>query len=270
MPLYRKFVRIDVSLKSMQVISQSRSRHTRLSELVTRLHERSGLSLRAFARELGVTHTTVGSWKKGQGNLDEASLGAIAATSGSTRDQLDLYLEGRLSLDDYLEGKSSHIPLPLVEQSLKNYSPQELNQLLKACADAITLRVGVESDGKKNRVATVTLDDDGFLPPLSLRGGRRLKNLVLAEGQRRGWESSDFINAGCDAKLYQVIMAEDWIGRHPAPQLIAPLSALLSKVERWDGDNPILMNEKYSRVEELWETLEKLENGNGLTLNHHH
>lgn len=244
----------------MQVTSP---RHTRLSELVVQLHERSGLSGRAFAQRLGVSHTALGTWKKGGGNLDEASLDAIAHTAGSTRDQLNLYLEGKISLGEYLEGRSPVVPLPLVEQSLKSYSSQELSQLLKACAEAITLRV--ESDGKKNGVATVNRDDDTFLSPLSLKGGRRLKNLVLAEGRRRGWKKSDFVNAGCDAELYQVIMEEDWFQRYPAPQLIAPLAALLSKVERWNGDNPVLTEGSYrNRVEELWAELER----NGIALHH--
>lgn len=240
---------------------QVASRQDRLAELVTKLHERNGGSLRGFARDLGVSHTAVGFWKKGQGKLDEASLNAIAAQAGSTRDQLALYLEGKIALVEYLEGKSQVIPLPLVEQSLKSYSPQELNQLLKAIADTITFHVKSSDDKKNSRVTTVDRDDD-FLPPLTLKGGRRLKNLVLTEGRRRGWEQTDFVEAGCDPELYQVIMMEDWFQRYPAPELIETLIVLLPRVRRWENDIPILEEGHYQQAKELWATL--LENGNGV------
>lgn len=238
------------------------SRQDRLAELVTKLHERNGGSLRGFARDLGVSHTAVGFWKKGQGKLDEASLSAIANMAGSTRDQLALYLEGKITLIEYLEGKSQVIPLPLVEQSLKSYSPQELNQLLKAIADTITVYAYSSSDNNENSPVVFVKRDNDFLPPLTLKGGKRLKNLVLTESRRRGWEQTDFIGAGCDPELYNAIMAEDWFQRYPASELIETLIALLPRVGKWENDIPILEEGHYRQAQELWAVL--LEDGNGV------
>jgi transcriptional regulator with XRE-family HTH domain len=245
------------------------SRQDRLAELVASLHERSGASLRAFARDLGVSHTAVGSWMKGKGNLDESSLEAIAHAAGSTRDQLKLYLDGNIDLKEYLEGNTIVVPLPLVEQSLKGYSPQELSRLIQMCATAIAARVESSDASKSGRLTMNEWDDDrDFLPIPSPRAARKLKHLVEEEGRRRGWGEADFVSAGVDPKLYRVLVDEDWVQaqlqRRPAKHLVASLAVLLHKVERWEGDRPVSMNNDfcYRDALELWTELERTTNGN--------
>lgn len=119
---------------------------------------------------------------------------------------------------------------------------------------------------RRVQVETALIDEDGFLPALTIKGARRLKNLILAEGKRRGWGEVDFVEAGCDPELYQVILAEDWFQRHPAPELVLPLAVLLPKVLSWENDNPVFGEGYYNQVSQLWEALL---NGNGVALNRH-
>lgn len=152
----------------------------------------------------------------------------------------------------------------IVHEDGTPYSAEELS----AIASETFFKQSVKSVRRvEEETLEVATEDEDFLPPLTTRGGRRLKNLVLRECEKRGWGAQELIAAGCDAELYQVIMREDWFQRYPSPQLIKPLAALLSKVEYWDKDNPILTEGNYrGRVEELWTELER--NGNGIALPH--
>ncbi len=72
----------------------------RLSRLCLRL--RDGEPLRQFAPKVGVSYSAWGAWERETGNLGIESAEKLAAYIGTTVEQLQIYLNGAVSLEEYL------------------------------------------------------------------------------------------------------------------------------------------------------------------------
>lgn len=266
------------------MLSAVTSRSERLAKLVTLLHDRSGLSLRAFARTLGVTHTTVGGWKNGKDSLDADSLDAIAQQAGSTRDQLALYLEGTVDLEDYLAGRQI-VPLPLVEQSLKNYSAQDLSKLLRLCTEQLVTRL--ERDDKKNEKipvkrqlksggANISSEKRLYNTPLDLPmrisfEGRQLKrlsnllNLSLIKSGFPGKPGQAAKNRGLTgfdaAALRFLLQCKE--GREISVATQEALAHICYIPTEWSNDEPVALQE-WTYQGDIVALLKDIANGSGI------
>lgn len=113
----------------------------KIRELVVEMHIRSGLGLRAFARQLGISPTTLVIWKEGKGNPEANNLRKIAELSGRTLANLEDYLEDRLSLEEYLDGSPERsLPIEDILKSLPYYRLEELSIILQSVSQQLVMK----------------------------------------------------------------------------------------------------------------------------------
>jgi transcriptional regulator with XRE-family HTH domain len=85
----------------------------RLSRLCLKL--RDDEPLRQFTPKVGVSYSAWGAWERESGNLGLDSAQKLAAYVGTTVEQLQIYLNGGISLEEYLR-----LPLTVSQVSLSN------------------------------------------------------------------------------------------------------------------------------------------------------
>jgi transcriptional regulator with XRE-family HTH domain len=94
----------------------------RLSSLCLRL--RDDEPLRQFAPKVGVSYSAWGAWERETGNLGIESAEKLAAYVGTTVEQLQIYLNGGISLGEFLRS-----PLTVSEVSQSKFTDEPLTTL---------------------------------------------------------------------------------------------------------------------------------------------
>ncbi len=94
----------------------------RLSSLCLRL--RDDEPLRQFAPKVGVSYSAWGAWERETGNLGIESAEKLAAYIGTTVEQLQIYLNGGISLGEFLRS-----PLTVSEVSQSKFTDETLTRL---------------------------------------------------------------------------------------------------------------------------------------------
>jgi transcriptional regulator with XRE-family HTH domain len=94
----------------------------RLSSLCLRL--RDDEPLRQFAPKVGVSYSAWGAWERETGNLGIESAEKLAAYIGTTVEQLQIYLNGGISLGEFLRS-----PLTVSEVSQSKFTDEPLTTL---------------------------------------------------------------------------------------------------------------------------------------------
>lgn len=94
----------------------------RLSRLCLRL--RDGEPLRQFAPKVGISYSAWGAWERETGNLGIESAEKLAAYVGTTVEQLQIYLNGGITLEEYLRS-----PLTVSEVSQSKYTDETVTTL---------------------------------------------------------------------------------------------------------------------------------------------
>ncbi len=94
----------------------------RLSRLCLRL--RNGEPLRQFAPKVGVSYSAWGAWERETGNLGIETAEKLAAYVGTTVEQLQIYLNGGISLEEYLRS-----PLTVSEASQSKSTDETVTTL---------------------------------------------------------------------------------------------------------------------------------------------
>lgn len=94
----------------------------RLSRLCLRL--RNGEPLRQFAPKVGVSYSAWGAWERETGNLGIETAEKLAAYVGTTVEQLQIYLNGAISLEEFLRS-----PLTVSEVSQSKSTDETVTTL---------------------------------------------------------------------------------------------------------------------------------------------
>lgn len=254
-----------------------------ISDLINELYKRSLLtSWRQFSKRLGVTHQTVGLYRKGtslpQGEVSKA----IAAEANVTVDELNQYREGKLSLEELLDSKRENpIPFQEVKRSVPYYSYDQQTELLIEIShslrtyggNTVAARVQSSVGTKVNERRMYSSGESNEFIHLSYKQQRRLKNLLIETGIENNWtrreiaESRDieaysqcephYVNAGVDRGLCRSIFKTEMNGVHFT--LIDELATHLYKVNGWTDDRPTInRDETYTGQRDT--LLEDLEN----------
>ncbi|MFP5270947.1 hypothetical protein [Coleofasciculus sp.] len=116
----------------------------RLSRLCLKL--RDDEPLRQFAPKVGVSYSAWGAWERESGNLGLESTQKLAAYVGTTAEQLQIYLNGGISLEEYLRlpltvsqvslSKSTDETVTTVDQVLMWMNSLELSDLVRIVSKA--------------------------------------------------------------------------------------------------------------------------------------
>lgn len=195
----------------------------RLSRLCLRL--RDGEPLRQFAPKVGVSYSAWGAWEREAGNLGIESAEKLAAYVGTTVEQLQIYLNGGISLEQYLrsplianevsQSKSTTDAVTTLEQVLIWMNSLELPDLVKIVSKAGRLM--------EERIFKVPKPPK---PPMDLTETVRIAALVQGELTRRNCNERQLASAAAISTIrLQAIMA----GEEPNDEELIALGSVLHK-----------------------------------------
>lgn len=119
------------------------ARKQRLAILLKTLRDRTGSSVRAMARRLNVSQTALGFWESASMFPESDNLRKLASLNDRTIIDLEAYVQGRLTLAEYLDGsaKSDYIPVQKSLKSLSYYTVDELAIIVELASKQLASRV---------------------------------------------------------------------------------------------------------------------------------
>lgn len=195
----------------------------RLSRLCLRL--RDSEPLRQFAPKVGVSYSAWGAWERKTGNLGIESADKLAAYVGTAVEQLQIYLNGGTSLEEYLrspltvseasQSKSTDETVTTLEQVLIWMNSLELTDLVRITSKAGRLmEKRIFQDSKQLKQTMDTTETVTIL------------TLVQSELTRRNCNVQQLASAAAiSTTRLQVIMA----GEEPNDEELIALGSVLHK-----------------------------------------
>lgn len=195
----------------------------RLSRLCLRL--RDGEPLRQFAPNVGVSYSAWGAWEREAGNLGIESAEKLAAYVGTTVEQLQIYLNGGISLEEYLrspltvsevsQSKSTDETVTTLDQVLIWMNSLELPDLVRIASKAG--RLMEERIFKNSKQLKQTMDTTETVT---------IAALVQSELTRRNCNAQQLASAAAiSTTRLQAIMA----GEQPSDEELIALGSVLHK-----------------------------------------
>lgn len=195
----------------------------RLSRLCLRL--RDDEPLRQFAPKVGVSYSAWGAWERETGNLGIESAEKLAAYVGTTVEQLQIYLNGGVSLEEYLrsplianevsQSKSKIDAVTTLDQVLIWMNSLELPDLVRIASKAGRLM--------EERIYKVPKPPK---PPMDLTETVTIAALVQGELTRRNCNARQLASAAAiSTTRLQAIMA----GEEPNDEELIALGSVLHK-----------------------------------------
>jgi transcriptional regulator with XRE-family HTH domain len=255
-----------------------------ISALIEELYKRSLLtSWRQFAKGLGVTHQTLGAYRKGTSVPKGEVSNAIAKEANVTIDELTKYREGRVSLKELLDGKRKNpVPLQEVKRSVPYYGYTELTELLIEISNRLGnyrcltgAREVQSSVGNEQKNRMYSSGESNEYLHLSYKQQRRLRSLLIESAIYKNWTSRQsaesrlidayyecephYVDNGVDLELLRSIFRAEMNGVHFL--LLDALAGQLHRVVSWSGDIPTI-NSQETYEGKLDSLLHDLENHN--------
>lgn len=195
----------------------------RLSRLCLRL--RDDEPLRQFAPKVGVSYSAWGAWERETGNLGIESAEKLAAYVGTTVEQLQIYLNGGVSLEEYLrsplianevsQSKSKTDAVTTLDQVLIWMNSLELPDLVRIASKAGRLM--------EERIFKVPKPPK---PPMDLTETVTIAALIQGELTRRNCNARQLASAAAISTTHlQAIMA----GEEPNDEELIALGSVLHK-----------------------------------------
>ncbi len=198
----------------------------RLSSLCLRL--RDDEPLRQFAPKVGVSYSAWGAWERETGNLGIESAEKLAAYVGTTVEQLQIYLNGGINLEEYLrspltisevsQSKSTDEPVTTLAQVLIWMNSLELPDLVRIASKAGRLmEERIFKDSKQLKQTMDTMDTTETVT---------IAALVQNELARRNSNERELASAAAiSTTRLQAIMAEE----EPNDEELIALASVLHK-----------------------------------------
>jgi transcriptional regulator with XRE-family HTH domain len=181
--------------------------------------------LRQFAPRVGVSYSAWGAWERGTGNLGIESAEKLATYVGTTVEQLQIYLNGGISLEEYLrspltvsevsQSKSTDETVTTLDQVLIWMNSLELPDLVRIASKAG--RLMEEKIFKESKQPKQTMDTTETLT---------IAALVQSELTRRNCNERQLASAAAiSITRLQAIMA----GEQPNDEELIALGSVLHK-----------------------------------------
>jgi len=201
----------------------------RLSRLCLRL--RNGEPLRQFAPKVGVSYSAWGAWERETGNLGIETAEKLAAYIGTTVEQLQIYLNGAISLQEFLrspltvsevnQSKSTNETVTTLAQVLIWMNSLDLPDLVRIASKAGRLmEERVFKDSKQLEQTTDTIDTMNTTETVTIAA------LIQNELARRNCNEQQLASvAAISTTRLQVIMA----GEKPDDEELIALGSVLHK-----------------------------------------
>lgn len=201
----------------------------RLSKLCLRL--RNGEPLRQFAPKVGVSYSAWGTWERETGNLGIETAEKLAAYVGTTVEQLQIYLNGAISLEEFLrspltvsevsQSKSTDETVTTLAQVLIWMNSLELPDLVRIASKAGRLmEERIFKDSKQLEQTTHTIDTMNTAETVTIAA------LVQNELARRNCNEQQLASAAAiSTTRLHAIMA----GEEPDDEELIALGSVLHK-----------------------------------------
>jgi len=201
----------------------------RLSRLCLRL--RNGEPLRQFAPKIGVSYSAWGAWERETGNLGIETAKKLAAYVGTTVEQLQIYLNGAISLQEFLrspltvsevsQSKSTDETITTLAQVLIWMNSLELPDLVRIASKAGRLmEERIFKDSKQLEQTTNTIDAMNMTEAVTIAG------LVQNELARRNCNEQQLASVAAISTIrLQAIMA----GEEPDDEELIALGSVLHR-----------------------------------------
>ncbi len=201
----------------------------RLSRLCLRL--RNGEPLRQFAPKVGVSYSAWGAWERETGNLGIETAEKLAAYVGTTVEQLQIYLNGAISLEEFLrspltvsevsQSKSTDESITTLAQVLIWMNSLELPDLVRIASKAGRLmEERIFKESKQLKPTMNTMDAMNTTEAVTIAA------LVQNELARRYCNEQQLASAAAiSATRLQAIMA----GEQPNDEELIALGSVLHK-----------------------------------------
>ncbi len=201
----------------------------RLARLCLRL--RNGEPLRQFAPKVGVSYSAWGAWERETGNLGIETAEKLAAYVGTTVEQLQIYLNGAISLEEFLrspltvsevsQSKSTDESITTLAQVLIWMNSLELPDLVRIASKAGRLmEERIFKESKQLKPTMNTMDAMNTTEAVTIAA------LVQNELARRYCNEQQLASAAAiSATRLQAIMA----GEQPNDEELIALGSVLHK-----------------------------------------
>jgi transcriptional regulator with XRE-family HTH domain len=201
----------------------------RLSRLCLRL--RNGEPLRQFAPKIGVSYSAWGAWERETGNLGIETAEKLAAYVGTTVEQLQIYLNGAISLQEFLrspltvsevsQSKSTDETITTLAQVLIWMNSLELPDLVRIASKAGRLmEERIFKDSKQLEQTTNTIDAMNMTETVTIAA------LVQNELARRNCNEQQLASVAAISTIrLQAIMA----GEEPDDEELIALGSVLHR-----------------------------------------
>ncbi len=203
----------------------------RLSRLCLRL--RNGEPLRQFAPKVGVSYSAWGAWERETGNLGIETAEKLATYIGTTVEQLQIYLNGAISLEEFLrspltvsevsQSKSTDETITTLAQVLIWMNSLELPDLVRIASKAGRLmEERIFKESKQPKPTMNTMDAMNTTETVTIAA------LVQNELARRNCNEQQLASAAAiSATRLQAIMA----GEQPNDEELIALGSVLHKLD---------------------------------------
>jgi transcriptional regulator with XRE-family HTH domain len=195
------------------------------------LRLRNGEPLRQFAPKIGVSYSAWGAWERETGNLGIETAEKLAAYVGTTVEQLQIYLNGAISLQEFLrspltvsevsQSKSTDETITTLAQVLIWMNSLELPDLVRIASKAGRLmEERIFKDSKQLEQTTNTIDAMNMTETVTIAA------LVQNELARRNCNEQQLASVAAISTIrLQAIMA----GEEPDDEELIALGSVLHR-----------------------------------------
>lgn len=194
-----------------------------LSRLCLRL--RNDEPLRQFAPKVGVSYSAWGAWERESGNLGIESAEKLAAYVGTTVEQLQIYLNGGISLEEYLRS-----PLTVSEVSQSKFTDETVTTLAQVLIwmNSLELPDLVRIASKAGRLMEERIFKDSEQRKQTMDTTETVTIAALIQGEltRRNCNAQELASAAAiSTTRLQAMMA----GEEPNDEELIALGSILHK-----------------------------------------
>ncbi len=194
-----------------------------LSRLCLRL--RNSEPLRQFAPKVGVSYSAWGAWERETGNLGIESAEKLAAYVGTTVEQLQIYLNGGISLEEFLRS-----PLTISEVSQSKFTDETVTTLAQVLIwmNSLELPDLVRIASKAARLMEERIFKDSKQRKQTMDTAEAITIAALIQGEltRRNCNAQELASAAAiSTTCLQAMMA----GEEPNDEELIALGSILHK-----------------------------------------